>query len=171
MMRSLVTLGAVVLASAGFASVELGAYLDYLRNPAFADREPEELVGMPATSFELHRTLKVVYADAQVVSFEQQEEAYTGGAHSECTTTVGSLCRKTGKRLALADVIPAGKQEAARQALAAAVAEKLGVDAPDGEVQLTENFYLADDGIHFVFNRYVLASRAAGVVEVTIPRP
>ena len=44
-----------------------------------------------------------------------------------------------------------------------------GKDNLQGEVTLTENFYIAGDGLHFVFNEYEVACHAQGLVEVVIP--
>ena len=51
-----------------------------------------------------------------------------------------------------------------------AVVTKIGKDALQGEVKPHDNFYLAKDGWHFVFNESEVACYAVGDVEVVIPR-
>ena len=55
------------------------------------------------------------------------------------------------------------------EAVRKGVIEKIGgADKLQGEVTLVENFYIAKDGIHFVFNEYEVACYAAGAVEVVV---
>ena len=56
-------------------------------------------------------------------------------------------------------------------------AVKLYIDSPlhnlkyvvDKEVQMTENFYIDEKGIHFIYDPYEIASFAAGTIDIFVP--
>ncbi len=123
-----------------------------------------------ATDQEFKKEYKVAYADRQHLSFRCSEYAYTGGAHGNTQITVGTIDRKTGNILTLADVPAFADRDALKRRLHDAVVAKIGKDALQGEVKPHDNFCLSKDGWHFVFNAYEVASYAIGDVEVVIPR-
>ena len=43
-----------------------------------------------------------------------------------------------------------------------------GKENLQGEVKITDNCFVAQDGIHFVFNEYEVACYAAGSIEVVV---
>lgn len=152
-------------------TTELKSYLDFVgelaRTPADPDFPADFAFGPSATTYEFKRDYKVVYADEKYVSFRAEEYAYTGGAHGGTKITVGTFDRKTGKILKLADVVPSDRLSPLTKALRAAVVAKLGgEDQLQSEVRPHDNFYIAADGLHFVYNEYEVASYAAGAVEV-----
>lgn len=139
-------------------------YVDVLRDAMQA----EEL--FPAlTTFESSAHYAVVHSDPDHVSFRTSEYWYGGGAHGSTRVTVGTLDRKTGRLLHVADFVPEAKRDALATRLhALAVTQLGGEDQLQGEVTVTENFYLATDGLHFVYNQYEIACYAAGIIEVVI---
>jgi len=139
-------------------------YVDVLREAMRA----EEL--FPAmTTFESTASYRVIYDDARYVSFQTQEYWYGGGAHGSTRVTVGTLDRRTGRLLRVADVVPAAKHSALQALLRErAIARLGGEDHLQGEVTVTENFYLAQDGLHFVYNQYEIACYADGITEVIV---
>lgn len=155
-------------------SPDLAAYLELCREVAVGDepdaaRNDDWMVGAGLTTWERNATYRIVFADARHLSFRAEEYAYNGGAHGGTRITVGTLDRATGRWLTVADVIPPEKRaEALKQLYAGVVAKIGGREQLQGEVTLTENFYVARDGIHFVFNEYEVACYAAGSVEVVV---
>ena len=130
---------------------------------------PEDLVGTGLTTREYTKKYRVVYADAQVVSYQMEEWEYTGGAHGLTTVTTGVICRKTGRALTLTDVLPQSKHAALLNALRAALIARLGsAEALLDEVFIPTNFYVAQDGLHFVYNVYEVACFAAGTLDIVI---
>ena len=113
---------------------------------------------------------QISYANKQMVSFRCESYSYTGGAHGMPDTKVGTI--KNGKLLQLADLPDLSKiQTLWQQALQAhcQFAEiKKYSDFIGSEPQLTENFYLDDKGIHFIYQPYEIAPFAAGTIEIFI---
>ena len=153
---------------------DLAAYLELCRETALirdGDNEcnDEWWVGASATTWERNASYKVVFADKRYLSFRAEEFSYNGGAHGGTKITVGTFDRQTGKRLRVADIVPENSRTEVLEAVRRGVIEKIGgADKLQGEVMLVENFFVAQDGIHFVFNEYEVACYAAGAIEVVV---
>lgn len=157
-------------------------YIDFCRelatSPVPEREDPDDFMSKPdwmvhpcsTTDQEFKKEYNVVYADRQYLSFRCSEYAYTGGAHGNTQITVGTIDRKTGKILTLADVPAFADRHALKRRLQDAVVMKIGKDALQGDVRPHDNFYLSKDGWHFVFNAYEVACYAVGDVEVVIPK-
>ena len=151
----------------------LDCYLNEVKG-VFGDKAlaKDFVPGGPLTTREYNSRYEIVYADRERTFFSYRAESFsfTGGAHGETTVSVGTVDVKSGKKLDVARVIPADKRAEALAKVKNAVIAKIGgKDNLLGEVTLTENFYIAGDGLHFVFNEYEVASHAQGLVEVVIP--
>ena len=114
---------------------------------------------------------EIIYFDAKYLSFRTEAFVCLGfNIHGGTSINVGTIDRKTGKVLKAADVIPECRRAEVLSALVDGVAKKLGNDLLD-EPKITDNFYLADDGIHFVYNEYAIAPYALGPVEAVVQMP
>ena len=148
---------------------EREAYLSECQIVAQAEWGADNLVGSPLTTQEYTKNYRVVYADAKVLSYYLEEYAYTGGAHGMTTVTTGVINRATGKTMTLAEFVPTSKHPALLNALRAALIARLGsADALLDEVFIPTNFYVAKDGLHFVYNVYEVACYAAGTLDIVI---
>ena len=122
-----------------------------------------------ATTQEFKKDFKVVYADDSYLSYYAMEYSYTGGAHGTTTVSVGSLKRPSGETVKLSEFVPEEKMKSLQKALYDGVVKKLGsAENILGEVKVIDNFYIAKDGLHFVYNQYEVAPYAAGVIEIVI---
>jgi hypothetical protein len=69
----------------------------------------------------------------------------------------------------LSEFVPEEKMKSLQKALYDGVVKKLGsAENILGEVKVIDNFYIAKDGLHFVYNQYEVAPYAAGVIEIVI---
>ena len=74
-----------------------------------------------------------------------------------------------GRILKVGDFVADVKRAALKNALYDGAVKALGgKENLQSEVEVVENFYLAKDGLHFVYNEYEIACYAAGPVEVVI---
>lgn len=158
------------------ASVDLETFLDLCYQSA-KDEKPYDNAGedwpVKAGFLKCDRqaTYRVVYADATNLSFRADESGYDGGAHGWRKVTVGTINRSTGKLLKADDLVPEGKRTEVLAALRDKVVEKIGGKGNLlSDVFITDNCFVTQDGIHFVFNEYEVACYAAGVIEVVLPR-
>lgn len=167
-------MGCVAMLVCGCATVqpfsEREAFLadcqKYAQDRSWSDAE---LVETGLTTREYTKNYRVVYADAKVLSYVLEEMEYAGGAHGVTTVTTGVINRATGKMMTLAEFVPVERHPALLQALQTALMVRLGgSDALLEEVFIPTNFYVAKDGLHFVYNVYEVACYAAGTLDVVI---
>lgn len=127
------------------------------------------MVGAAITTQEFNKEYKIVYADRDYLSFYTKEYSYRGGAHGNTAIRVGTISRATGRILKVGDFVADVKRAALKNALHDGAVKALGgKENLQSEVEVVENFYLAKDGLHFVYNEYEIACYAAGPVEVVI---
>ena len=168
----------VVLALVGCGVVEQDAqkserekYVEYLREIiADAKKTPEFFIGHTLTDSEEQYKREMVYLDDRYLSYRIEEYVYSGGAHGNTTVSVGTLERETGRQLTLNDVFGKDGLASLETELRKAVIAKIGEGNLLSPVKPTENFYLAEDGWHFVFNEYEIACYALGAIEVVVRR-
>lgn len=153
-------------------SDDLDSYIEFCRSMAMESDEQDASPMWKQQSSgavqEFTKTFKIVYGDANYLSFYSTEASYTGGAHGMTGNTVGTICRKTGKLLTLDDVFPVAERPALTRQLHQLVVEAIGEKNILNDVQPVENFYRAGDGWHFVYNPYEIAAYAKGVIEVVL---
>lgn len=172
--KSLVICGAMALA--GCCAVEQGEeardeYVAYLREViADAKKSPDFFIGHALTDSEEQCKREMVYLDDRYLSYRIEEYCYNGGAHGSSKVTVGTLDRETGRELTLVDVCGKDGLPALESELRKAVIAKIGEENIQSPVKPIENFYLASDGWHFVYNEYEIACYALGAIEVVVKR-
>lgn len=144
----------------------LEEYVELCRDVA----KMEEPVSEGLTTWERKAEYKVVFADKKYLSFRAEEYEYNGGAHGSTKITVGTIERATGWRLKLEDIVSAARRAEVLKELRAKAIKQLGGEKNlQSEVPIPDNFYIAADGVHFVFNEYEIASYASGAIEVVLP--
>ena len=133
------------------------------------DEPADMLVGSSMTTEEYQSKYSVVFADEKYISFRAEEYSYTGGAHGSNKITVGTIDRKTGRRMCLKDFVSADKLPELTKILHVKVIKKLGgKENLQGEVLPIENFCVVKRGLKFVYNEYEVACYAAGAIEVVV---
>lgn len=168
----------VVMALVGCGVVKQGVckgerekYVAYLQGIiADAKKTPEFLIGHALTDSEERCKREMVYLDERYLSYRIEEYAYSGGAHGSTKVSVGTLDRETGRQLTLNDLFGKDGLAALETELRKAVIAKIGEENIQSPVKPIENFYLAADGWHFVYNEYEIACYAIGAVEVVVSR-
>lgn len=151
-------------------SATLTEYLNFVRESAMADTPTEILLSKSGFSWEVASSYETVYADEKYVSFVANEFCYRGGAHGGKQITVGTIDRKTGRRMKVRDFVSANQLPRLAKILKTRAAQQVGgADKLQGEVKVIENFYYTKGKLHFVYNEYEIACYAAGAVEVEVP--
>jgi hypothetical protein len=149
-------------------SAQLKGYIDSI-SQTLRDESADMLVGSSMTTEEYQSKYSVVFADEKYISFRAEEYSYTGGAHGSNKITVGTIDRKTGRRMCLKDFVSADKLPELTKILHAKVIKKLGgKENLQGEVLPIENFCVVKGGLKFVYNEYEVACYAAGAIEVVV---
>ena len=149
-------------------SKEFSVYLESCRD-ILQEVGEEGAIPASATTEEFSSRYEIVYADSRYVSYRAEEYWYCGGAHGSTTVTVLTIDRKTGREMTLEDFIPKEKHAALQRALRTGAIQKLGSEERLlDEVNVIDNFYVAADGLHFIYNQYEIAAYAYGQIEVVI---
>lgn len=149
-------------------STQLKGYINSICQ-TLRDEPADMLVGSSMTTEEYQSKYSVVFADEKYISFRAEEYSYTGGAHGSNKITVGTIDRKTGRRMCLKDFVSTDKLPELTKILHAKVIKKLGgKENLQGEVLLIENFCVVKGGLKFVYNEYEVACYAAGAIEVVV---
>lgn len=150
----------------------LGEYLTEMKM-FFRDKElaNDLRVGDSLSTREYNSKYEMIHIDRAraFFSYRSTRYSYTGGAHGSQIVEIGTMDVAAWRKLTLDDVIPADKRAEALARLKAAVIKKIGKENLQGEVKLTDNFCVMEDGLHFVFQEYEVAAYAVGSVEVVIP--
>ena len=116
---------------------------------------------------------EVVWATADWLSYKKTVRGFTGGAHGFYDAQYGTLNRKTGRRLSLADIAPKEKIPELTLAIRKALVGNFKkCDQFKGttyeelrkmlleDAKPTENFYYDDQGLHFSYGEYEIAAFA-----------
>ena len=92
-------------------SEDYEVFVDMIRDYAMEPESPDGIIhSRAATTEERKSEYKVVYVDAQFASYWCEDWTYTGGAHGNTIIHVGTLNRKTGKKLTLDDLLSKDQQ-------------------------------------------------------------
>ena len=166
----------IVMALVGCGVVEKDAcrgerekYVEYLQGIiADAKKDADFFIGQTLTDSEERCKREMVYLDERYLSYRIEEYWCHGGAHGSTKVSVGTLDRETGRHLTLNDVFGKDGLATLETELRKAVIAKIGEENVQSPVKPMENFYLAADGWHFVFNEYEIACYACGAVEVVV---
>ena len=150
-------------------SAQLKGYINSISHESFREESADMLVGSSMTTEEYQSKYCIVFADEKYISFRAEEYSYAGGAHGSNKITVGTIDRKTGRRLRLADLVSPDKLPELTKSLYAKVVKKLGgKEHLQGKVLPIDNFCVVKGGLKFVYNEYEVACYAAGTVEVVV---
>lgn len=146
-------------------------YVEYLQGIiADAKKDAGFFIGNTLTDREERCKREMVYQSDRYLSYRIEEYSYHGGAHGGSKVSVGTLDRETGRQLTLNDVFGNDGLAALESDLRTAVIAKIGEENIQSPVRPIENFYLAADGWHFVYNEYEIACYAIGAIDVVLAR-
>lgn len=131
-------------------------------------------------SYEEVSSGRVVYNDGTLLSYSVRYESYRGGAHGNTIVSNRVLDLATGCIVALGDIFDESDMERVAVLLRERLASNYGCATIDElaemqpffsprEIDLTDNFYIDDQGITWQYSPYEIAPYALGVVTVTLP--
>ena len=105
-----------------------------------------------------------------LVTFSQFDNSYSGGAHNHYNVTYATFDLKTKKKLGLNDIIQANAKDrilALIKKYNASELKEYGTDLT--ELQVSDNFYLAENGLMLVYSPYEIAPWVFGMPELFVP--
>ncbi len=118
----------------------------------------------------------IVFFNKSVLSFSQYFDEYTGGAHGIYGEYLKSIDLKTLKEIKLTDIFKQEKQQELTNRIRAKLLDIVVEYGGDksyffkfDKIEPTDNFFITDKGIKFIYNVYEIAPYAAGMFKVEIP--
>lgn len=138
-----------------------------------ANRNGEEYISV----WYYDRQFDVFYNTYWLFTIRHHEKSYAGGAHSNSFTNYYNFNPVTGRRLYVRNIFKAGYSSKLTKIAEKKLRNSLGISPTasledegfySSEFVLNENFYLDNDGVHFVYNTYEVAPADKGVIIIHI---
>lgn len=135
----------------------------------------EEMLS-PSWNYEQSVEFSIAYNAHQMITLSQHYYDYMGGAHGNYSTFFTNLDLQLQKTWKLSDVLHADSTTL-QQLLETAFRKEYRIPAPkpltellfDSTLATTDNFYICEKGIKFLYNPYEIASYADGQITLFIP--
>jgi hypothetical protein len=139
-----------------------------------SDRE----AAMRWMSYEEISSGRVLYVSDRFLSYAVKFYGYSGGAHGNSSVHNSVIDLTTACPVFLGDLFPEGAMDDVAELLRQQLASDQGCSTPEAladlgffspsEIDLTDNFYIDDNGITWQYNPYDIAPYAFGIVSVTL---
>ena len=138
-------------------------------NDVKASLEKEHELGFSRNSW-----MTFVGQKEKLATFAIRYYSYTGGAHGLGGSEYLTIDMTTHKVLTLSDIIEQKKLPEVKELLWSFYTDDGRIKDEEAftkktDFDVSENFYLAHDGIHFIYHEYEIASYAAGEQDLVIP--
>ena len=134
----------------------------------------ESLEKEPELGFSRNTWMMFVGQKEKLATFAIRYYSYTGGAHGLGGSEYLTIDMTTHKVLTLSDIIEQKKLPEVKELLWSFYTDYGRIKDEEAFTKKTDfdvsnNFYLAHDGIHFIYHEYEIASYAAGEQDLVIP--
>ena len=128
----------------------------------------------PELGFSSNTWMMFVGQKEKLATFAIRYYSYTGGAHGLGGSEYLTIDMTTHKVLTLSDIIDQKKLPEVKELLWRFYTDSGRIKDEDAftkktDFDVSKNFYLAHDGIHFIYHEYEIASYAAGEQDLVIP--
>lgn len=107
----------------------------------------------------------VLYNSNGIFSYSVKTETYTGGAHGNSTNCVASLDLSSNSIISLDKLFDNHAKDQLQTMIVSKLSEHYQLLNED--VEITDNFYVSDNGITFVYDPLELASYSDGEISLT----
>lgn len=130
-------------------------------------------------AWRFERLFRVVHNNYWLFTIEHYERSYAGGAHANSFTHYHHFNPVNGKRIFLDNIFKEGYKSNLTSVAEEKFRKQLGISKganlddegfwfADKVFGLTENFWLDDVGIHFLYNPYEVAAYSIGPIKIEI---
>lgn len=134
----------------------------------------------PFSSWEMERSLRIVFTTKNMLTLLFEEYGYTGGAHPFSGYRYSVLSLEDGRQILLDDLFNPGYEAAlnvagekifreTRKLKDEETLEEQGFAFPNDVFSLNDNFGVLKEGLDFIFNSYEIAPYALGPTQFTVP--
>lgn len=127
----------------------------------------------------LGKSNEILYNDKNILSYSVEHSDYTGGAHGSLRVLYYTIDLDELTTVTEEDIFQPNYHHFLTSKIVEKLMKKYNVDNPEklidegffdiNEIAPNNNFWLNNEGIHYIFNQYEIAPYSMGPIEVTIP--
>lgn len=155
--------------------------LDYLSEgkDAIANYEGDITATTNWMCYEEIRNGKIIFNQQGFFSYSVSQYSYTGGAHGNSSNKVATLDLCSNKQLQLRDILLKDNLSTVKEIFLKQLAAQSGVNSVEDlrensdffnidDIEMTENFYISNEGLTFVYDPIEIAPYSSGEITVTL---
>ena len=129
--------------------------------------------------YQMHKSNEILYEDASLLSYSVEHYDYTGGAHGSLQMLYFIIDLETLTTITEEDIFAPNYYQLLTTKIVEQLMKKYEVDTPEkllnegffdiNDIAPNSNFWINDEGVHYIYNQYEIAPYSMGPIEVSIP--
>lgn len=129
--------------------------------------------------YQMQKSNEILFEDDNVLSYSVQHSEYTGGAHGSLQMLYYIIDLDKLTTITEEDIFAPNYHQLLTSIIIDRLMEKYKVDTPEmlitegffdiNDIAPNNNFWVNNEGLHYVYNQYEIAPYSMGPIEVTIP--
>ncbi len=151
-----------------------------LGNQYYEDMENIEGDNQPSWYwYQLHKSNEVLFENENILSYSVSHATYTGGAHGSLQVLYYTINLNTLTTITEEDIFTPNYHSFLTEKIIDNLMIEHNVDTPEellnkgffdiNDIAPNNNFWINNEGVHYVYNQYEIAPYSMGPIEVTIP--
>ncbi len=149
-------------------------------NQYYQDMENLEGDNQPSWYYyQLHKSNEILYEDENILSYSVDHATYTGGAHGSLQVLYYTIDLNSLTTITEEDIFTPNYHQFLTTKIVENLMKDYGVTAPEdllnegffdvNDIAPNNNFWINNEGVHYIYNQYEIAPYSMGPIEVTIP--
>ncbi len=129
--------------------------------------------------YQLGKSNEIMYEDKNILSYSVHHSDYTGGAHGSLNVLYYTVDLNELTTISEETIFKPNYYKILTSKIIERLMKKFDVDTPEklvnegifdiNEIAPNNNFWINNEGIHYIYNQYEIAPYSMGPIEVTIP--
>lgn len=129
--------------------------------------------------YQLSKQNEILFEDKSLLSYSVQHSDYTGGAHGSLNVLYYTINLNDLTTITEESIFKPNYYKPLTSKIIEQLIKQYEVDTPEkllnegffdiNDIAPNNNFWLNDDGIHYIYNQYEIAPYSMGPIEVSIP--
>ena len=129
--------------------------------------------------YQLHKSNEIKFEDASVLSYSVEHADYTGGAHGSLQMLYYIIDLEALTTITEEDIFKPNYHHLLTTKIVDQLMKQYNIDTPEkllgegffdiNDIAPNNNFWINNEGVHYVYNQYEIAPYSMGPIEVTIP--
>lgn len=129
--------------------------------------------------YELQKSNEILFEDEKILSYSVQHADYTGGAHGSLNVLYYTIDLNELTTVTEESIFKPNYYKFLTTKIIKNLMKNYNVDTPEellnegffdiNEIAPNNNFWINNEGVHYIYNQYEIAPYSMGPIEVTIP--